>query len=296
MVKIKSGFRGERAVILPASIVEELKADQLCGQLFITDIGFYPNAGFHYRRRTKEEANQNILIYCIEGSGWVETNNTKQPVEAGQYFILPKNQAHAYGSNLKTPWSIYWIHFDGKLASYFAENLEKVQKLGTDIDSRIEERVQMFEEIFNSLRNGYSKSNLGYSSACLFHFLGSLKFVGVYRNSLRTGSDESGLISMAIHFMRENIVRKVKVEEIAKFTGLSVSHFTSVFHDKTGYAPIQYLNQLRIQQACHYLDFTDLKINQIAMTIGYPDPFYFSRAFKKEMGCSPAEYRRKVKG
>lgn len=296
MVKIKSGFKGERAVILPASIVDELQRDELCSQLYITDIGFYPNAGFHYRRRNKTEANQNILIYCTEGSGWVEFQGTKQTVEAGQFFILPKKQAHAYGSNLKNPWSIYWIHFDGNLAGFFAENLDKVQKLGTDVNSRIEDRVLMFEDIFNSLRNGYSKSNLGYSTTCLFHFLGSLKYIGVYRDSIRSGSDEQGLISLAIHFMRENIVRKVRVEEIAGFTGLSVSHFTSVFHEKTGFAPIQYLNQLRIQQACHYLDFTDLKINQIAMTIGYPDPFYFSRAFKKEMGCSPAEYRKKAKG
>jgi len=296
MVKIKSGFPGEMAVILPALIIEELKYDDLCSQLFITDIGFYPNAGFHYRCRNSSEAKQYILIYCIEGCGWVEFAGLKQSVEAGQFFILPKGHAHAYGSNHKTPWTIYWIHFDGRLAGYFAENLDKVQKLGIDKNSRIEERVLMFEEIFTSLRNGYSKSNLGYSSTCLFHFLGSLKFVGVYRDSIKSSTDEQGIISLAIHFMRENIIRKVMVDEIAEFVGLSISHFTSVFHDKTGHTPINYLNQLRIQQACHYLDFTDMKINQIAMKIGYSDPFYFSRSFKKVMGSAPLEYRRKVKG
>jgi len=295
-MKIKSGFLGERAVILPSPIVEELKLDALCSHLFITDIGFYPNAVYHYRRRNKEEANQFILIYCIDGNGWVELEGSKQLVGAGQYFILPKGRTHAYGSDLKTPWTIYWVHFDGSLAAYFAEELDKVHWLGTEKNSRIEMRVMMFEEIFNSLRNGYSKRNLAYSTSCLFHFLGSLKFVGAYRESIKSHADEQGIVSLAIHYMRENIIRKVTVEEIAAFVGYSVSHFISVFHKKTGQSPIHYLTQLRIQQASHQLDFSDMKINQIATMLGYDDPFYFSRTFKKVMGMSPIEYRRKVKG
>jgi len=57
MVKIKSGFMGERAIVLPAPIIEDLKNDGLGCLLHITDIGFYPKADFHFRKRTKEEAN-----------------------------------------------------------------------------------------------------------------------------------------------------------------------------------------------------------------------------------------------
>ncbi len=295
-MKIKSGFLGERAVILPIPVVEEMKKDALCSHLFITDIGFYPHAIHHYRRRCRAEVNQYIFIYCIDGMGWFELDGAKQMVVAGQYFILPRDRAHAYGSDTKNPWTIYWIHFDGLLAGYFAEELDKAHWLGTEKNSRIEMRVMMFEEIFNSLRNGYSRRNLAYSTSCLFHFLGSLKFVGAYRESIRSNADEEGIVSLAIHYMRENIIRKVTVDEMAAFVGYSVSHFISVFHKKTGQAPIHYLTQLRIQQACHQLDFSDMKINQIATMSGYDDPFYFSRTFKKVMGISPQDYRKKAKG
>lgn len=295
-MKIKSGFMGERAVILPLPVIEEMKKDKLCSHLFITDIGFYPHAVHHYRRRTRDEANQHILIYCIDGSGWFELDGTKQVVEPGQYFILPKHRAHAYGSNSKNPWTIYWVHFDGSLAAYFGEELDKVHMLGTEKNSRIEMRVMMFEEIFNSLRNGYSKRNLAYSTSCLFHFLGSLKFVSAYRESLKSNPDEESVISLAVHYMRENLIRKISVGEIAHFIGYSASHFISVFHAKTGHSPINYLTQLRIQQACHQLDFSNMKINQIAGMVGYEDAFYFSRSFKKVMGISPNAYRKKIKG
>jgi len=86
------------------------------------------------------------------------------------------------------------------------------------------------------------------------------------------------------------------LKEISDFSGLSTSHFSNLFHMKTGYSPVSYFLQLKVQQACHYLDFSDMKINQIAMTIGYDDPFYFSRFFSKIMGMSPTVYRNKKKG
>ena len=96
--------------------------------------------------------------------------------------------------------------------------------------------------------------------------------------------------------MRENIHKKLGLKEIANFAGLSTSHFSTLFQKKTGYSPMNYFLQLKIQQACQSLDFSDMKINQISMSIGIEDPFYFSRIFSKTMGVSPTEYRRKKKG
>ena len=53
MPRIKDGFKGERAIVLPAFLIEELKQDPLGSELYITDIGYYPHAYFHYRKRAK---------------------------------------------------------------------------------------------------------------------------------------------------------------------------------------------------------------------------------------------------
>ncbi len=295
MIKIKSGFQGERAIILPISIVEELKKNELCKLLYISDIGFYPKAGFHFRKRTKQEAEQYILIYSVEGKGWFEQNGVYHKVNPNQFFVLPKGEAHAYGSDKNDPWSIYWIHFDGSMAGFFSEKLNRIHEISIEKCSRIEDRLNLFEEIFTSLKSGYSTDNLQYTTSCLFRFMGTLKFNGVFNRGGNVFSEFPEMVSMAIHFMRENIQRKLKIDEIAAFAGFSVSHFSSLFHKITGFSPISYLTHLKIQQACYYLDNTDMKVNQISMKIGYDDPFYFSRTFRKEMNISPADYRNKKK-
>jgi transcriptional regulator GlxA family with amidase domain len=107
---------------------------------------------------------------------------------------------------------------------------------------------------------------------------------------------ERDVAAEAIHFMRENVRKRLTLKEIAGFSGYSPSHFSAMFHDKTGYSPLNYFIHLKIQEACHYLDFSDMKINQISMMVGFDDPFYFSRIFTKTMGISPRVYREKKKG
>ena len=296
MVKIKSGFPGERAIILPETVIQEFRNDDLGKLLYITDIGFYPKAGYHFRKRSECEALQYILMYCIDGEGWVEVDGIQQKLTTGSAVILPKNKAHSYGSQSKNSWSIYWIHFDGTMAPYFCKDMDKPLMIDTGKDSRIEDRLELFEDIFSILKNGYSKINLDYSVTVLFHFLGSLKFINAFRSSLSDRQLKRDMTEEAIHFMRENLQRSVKLNEIASYTGYSVSHFSILFKKKTGYSPLNYFNQLRVQAACHYLDFSDMQVNQIAMITGFDDQFYFSRIFSKIMGCSPTEYRKRKKG
>ena len=74
---------------------------------------------------------------------------------------------------------------------------------------------------------------------------------------------------------------------------LSVSHFTYLFKNKTGFTPIEYFNHLKIQQACQYLLFTELRVKEISYELGIDDPYYFTRIFTKVMGMSPNTYREK---
>lgn len=296
MTKIKSGFLGERAIVLPSSIVAEMKNDVLNQLLYITDIGYYPNASNHYRLRKNSEVSQYVFIYCFEGDGWFEIDGLKQTVIANQFFILPKGKAHAYGTSPHKTWTIYWIHFDGEQANFFADQFDKPFAISPEKDSRIDDRLRMFEEIFSTLRNGYSKSNLHYTTALFFHFLGSVKFLNSFRSATAIETQTRDVAEEAIHFMRENISKRLTLSEIATFVGLSPSHFTSIFKEKTDYTPLNYFIQLKTQEACHLLDFTNYKINQISQMVGYDDPLYFSRLFTKTMGVNPKTYRAKKKG
>ena len=296
MAKLKDGFKGERSIVLPPFVVEELKNETLSKELYITDLGYYPQARFHFRERTAKEALQYILIYCMEGQGWFSLHNKKHLVNKFQFFILPKGEAHAYGSADEHSWTIYWLHFDGIHARFFAEGFDQPTEISPDMNSRIEERIDLFDEIFSTLSKGYSRNNLNYATTSLFHFLGSMKFLGEYRQNSKTPEKDQETIDAVIHYMRENIERKLTLLELSQHVGYSSSRFSLLFQKKTGYSPITYLNQLKIQKACHCLDFTDMKVNQISQKLGFEDAFYFTRMFTKIMGLSPTDYRAKKKG
>jgi hypothetical protein len=100
--RIGEGFKGERAIILPYNIRDLLAKNPITEQLYVTHIGYYPFAKYHYRKREKG-TNQCILIYCEKGSGWIEFNNEVHRLSRDMTFILPANQPHAYGADDKTP-------------------------------------------------------------------------------------------------------------------------------------------------------------------------------------------------
>lgn len=294
-MKRKDGFSGERALVLPQSVVREMEEEPLSSILHITDIGYYPRAKHHYRER-KEAIGQFVFIYCIEGAGWYKAGNQEYRITANQYFILPAGIPHAYGADEHNPWTIYWIHFKGKLASYFAKQPGGPTDIKPGIHSRISNRIDLFEEIFRTLEMGYSRENLLYACSIFHHYLGTLRYLQQYRNAVRNEMEKRDIVTAAIHFMKENIEKKLTLKEMADHTGYSPSHFSVLFSKRTGHAPLAYFNQLKIQEACRLLDFTDMKINQVCFKIGIEDTYYFSRLFSKIMGMSPREYKNMKKG
>ena len=292
MEKIAEGFKGEKAIITPYNIRNYQANNPVTKQLYITHIGYYPKAQYHFRERINGTP-ENIFIYCENGSGWVEYKEEKHQLNTNQAFILPANEAHVYGSGRSNPWSIYWFHFRGENVSLFSSIIGKKIDLADSYKSRYKDRFLLFEEMYQNLALGYSPENLEYVSYCLMHFLASIKYLNQYREIKNV--KEADIIQKSILYMKEHLEEKITLKEIANHAGYSQSRFNALFMEKTSYSPMVYYNQLKIQRACSYLQFSDLKLKEIAFRLGYYDPFHFSKAFKQEMEITPREYRKRYK-
>lgn len=296
MAKLKEGFKGERAIVMPGLIVAELENDPFESTLHITDIGYYPRAKYHFRERL-QGISQYVLIYCIEGEGWFKLREKTYKVSANQFCILPANIPHSYGSNADNPWTIYWLHFKGSLAGFYAEGFDTPTSILPDEQSRINDRLSVFEEIYHVLERGYSRENVNFAISGLYYFLGTIKYISKFRESRNEYPDSKDIVERATEYMKENLEKRtLQLSELCKHLGYSESHFSLLFKKRTGYSPINYMLHLKIQSACHMLDFSDMKISQICHKIGIADPYYFSRLFTKTMGTSPTEYRKNKKG
>lgn len=288
MKKIADGFSGEKGITLPHNICNFLANSPICRQLYITHIGYYPDAKFHYRERPKGTS-ENIFIYCVAGEGWVQFDENRIDIRKNQCFILPVNQAHAYGANNRNPWSIYWFHFCGENVSMFSSIVGRVLNIDEADNSRLEDRLSLFEEMYENLEMGYSSENLEYVSFSLMHFLASIKYLTQYR--IIKNIKEPDTIQKSIIYMKNNLEKKITLEDISQHVGYSVSHFGALFTERTSFSPMVYYNQLKIQRACSYLQFSEMKIKEIAYLLGFYDPFHFSKTFNQEMGMTPKAFR-----
>jgi AraC-like DNA-binding protein len=98
-------------------------------------------------------------------------------------------------------------------------------------------------------------------------------------------------IARSIAFISRHLNKPIKVTQLAEMANLSPSYFWALFRQKTGYAPVDFLIRLRMHQACHLLNSTNMTVKKIAATLGYKDSLYFSRAFKSVHGVAPTNYR-----
>lgn len=290
IIKKKEGFQGQKAIVIPRQILANKCAkNDIISNLYITDIGYYPKAQFHYRERP-QGADQHILIYCHEGGGTVKISNTIYDIEAGDFVIIPIKTPHTYKADENNAWTIYWVHFKGNLSHQVISLLEKKTGLKNFIQYN-EKSIELFHEMYNQLERGYGSDTLVYANMCLSHFLTTFLFNDKYNPSgILKNKDATDLV---IDFLNKNISKVLSLEDMANEINLSASHFSYLFKKKTGFTPIEYFNHLKIQKACQYLLFTNLRIKEISGELGIEDYHYFSRLFKRVMGMPPNEYKEK---
>lgn len=298
MEQKKDGFIGQKAIVVPHTIMDTLAANDITRTLYITDIGYYPHAAGHFRERENGSLQQ-ILVYCVEGEGWVSFGGSRNRVRKGQFFIIEAGTPHTYAASASKPWTIYWLHFTGEESNRFAQYCNRIHTIDRVTDTRSEDRIQLFENIYGNLEMGYHINNLQYVTLSLWHLLGSFLFVpqfctnGNHAGEAITGGDT---IQLAINYMKAHIGERLTLQELARETGYSPSYFGQLFLRQTGYAPLCYFAQLKIQEACSLLDFSQMKIKEIAYHLGFYDQYHFSKTFREQTGESPRAYRQRRKG
>ncbi len=104
-------------------------------------------------------------------------------------------------------------------------------------------------------------------------------------------SGKSKIIASAIKYVNSNYTNRITLNDIEENLHVNPSYFSSLFKNEMGISFIGYINQVRIDYACHLLTESTLSIIDIALEIGFDDQSYFTKVFKKQRGVTPKEYR-----
>lgn len=289
MIQQKQGFKGQRLIAISTEVFSNNENNQLTMSLYATKIGFFPAVKYHFIKK-ESGVDYHMLIYCTSGEGWCEIGGNTYAIKENDFIILPPNTPYSFGADRTNPWTIYWIHFKGKLAPSFLSLPVIPQPISSDANSRLQDRIKMFEEIYENLELSFHSNHYNYASLCLFYFLASFKYVQQFRQ-IRNNGIEKQFSQKVINYMRENIEHNLTLEQFAKHFNYSPSHFSSLFQEETKQSPIKYFINLKIEKACQYLELSNLKISDIYPKLGFKDAAYFSRIFGKVMGTSPSKYK-----
>ena len=129
------GFEAQKLIVFPDAFLEDVSRHPLVKPVYVTDIGFFPHAQYHYRERP-DGCNTHIFIYCVEGEGWVLLplpankileNNRKLPIYKNTLLVIPARTPHIYGAEEANPWSIYWFHLEGEAVQQFIQSFNMLK-------------------------------------------------------------------------------------------------------------------------------------------------------------------------
>lgn len=104
---------------------------------------------------------------------------------------------------------------------------------------------------------------------------------------------EDAAVATAQVWIAEHYTVANPVARMAACAGLPERTFTRRFRKATGYGPVEYVQALRIEEAKQMLETTDQPTDAVALAVGYADPVFFRRLFKRRVGVSPARYRQR---
>ena len=94
-----------------------------------------------------------------------------------------------------------------------------------------------------------------------------------------------------VRYMHDHIREMLTMDDLTAFSGLSQSYISRIFRATTGMAPMQFFQDLKMRMARGLFDSNrDIKVYDVALQLGYTDPYYFSRVFRKAVGVSPSSY------
>ena len=230
------------------------------------------------------------LLYVATGKAYFYYGQNDEEVlvaPAGHMILYRPGEYQRYQYFLEDSPEVYWVHFTGYEADALLSQIGFLDTTHLHCGTG-----HNFQEIFlRMIRELQVKRPCHEEMLALF--LRQL-FTQMHRSRLEVTSLEyrySEEMEETIHYFNEAFSQEISIEEYARSRHMSVCWFIRSFKRYMGMTPLQYITSIRINKAKELLKVTAYTVQEIGNIVGYDNPLYFSRIFRKNTGCSPSQYR-----
>lgn len=227
------------------------------------------------------------LMLILNGALRVARGEDEVLSPSGTLLMFPPHYHYRYAYDGNEPLRYLWVHFSGSHVEDYLARFGLAELPLRQICSVTGEALSIFEDMFSEFRVGGALRD-----AALGCHLERLLLALAMDDHTRQESAKPCSLTRSLEYIDAHYTEAFAVTVLAKLERLSYSRYHDVFAAEMGCPPRQYIIRKRMEHACELLLGTDMGIAQIGVQVGYDDPSFFSKAFKKELGLSPLDYRR----
>ncbi len=253
--------------------------------IYLTSAGHWDN-----QERTKRSDGfpDYQWLQAFSGTGELLIGDRRYPVKPGQGFFLFPHEPHIY-QPLSEPWDVQWISFNGSL---IASLLHQAGILQSGVYATTDPDI-----LVAHMKNIYAIAITGgpfvgtECSKLLYAFL--LDLMRNVWTSAPSATHNYLKLHPVIQFTEANCHRPITIDEMAGCIGVSAQYLCHLFKITLKMRPMEYVNRERINRSKEWmLREPGMKMQEIAVRVGFDNPSYFSSVFKKVEGMSPERFKK----
>jgi len=230
------------------------------------------------------------IVLVIKGKGRLELDGREFHIQSGDLFVLFPGVTHFFHADPEDPWEFLWVSFNGKACAGIMDSImiDREHPMIHAASSNL--IIQLLTNIIFDLENESNDYALK-ATGFLYIFFSELVPFTKKINGQRIIKTKEDSIKRALAYIDVNYHQEIDVDTLAHHVHFSRSHFSRLFKKEVKLSIPEYLNAVRIQKAKTLLTGTDLSVSEVARSVGFKDPFYFSKIFKEIEGQSPSLYK-----
>ena len=239
-----------------------------------------------------EGRNDYQLLYIAAGKGHFYFKGSKKAtiVEKGNMVLFRPKEPQVYYYYAKDKTEVYWVHFTGWKVEQYLDSYDLPKKENVFFTGVSPDYPWIYNQIIKELQ--LQRANYDDVIKLFLHHI--LLTINRYIKEGKQAKNETiSDIERAVHYFNENYTKAISIEQYAQEHLMSVNWFIHSFREVMQIPPMQYVVSLRIAAAKGYLEKSNKNVGEIAGIVGYDNPLYFSRLFKKHTGMTPTEYKRR---
>lgn len=238
-----------------------------------------------------------LIHYIISGKGVFTCRGEEYELGAGDSFLIEPEQLVSYISDPEEPWHYCWIAFTGPRASGLVAETGVSSARPIVRMNRNRHIPVIFHQIRHAFRARGANAQLkasGYLHLLLSEYCAALAIPSA--SWAVADAENDRVVQQAIHYLSTQYAEPITIELMAESLGYNRAYLSRIFKRHTKVTPVTFLLKLRIDKARQLLrERLELTVEQIASSVGFHDPLYFSKQFRRWYGVSPTEYRNRMK-